>query len=110
VYIGTMGLRYLFHRVARFVAIANEELGGVHLRILTRTDTIAVTTMLRDAGVRDDSWSMDCVAHEKMPEELANQAEDASGRERNYRTEYEGLWVNFHFSWSSRVEPWCGRF
>jgi glycosyltransferase involved in cell wall biosynthesis len=73
VYIGSMGLRYLFHRVARFVAIAREELGGVCLRVLTRTDPVTVAAMIREAGLPADGWSLDSVSHENMPAELAEQ-------------------------------------
>ncbi|HEX3151785.1 MAG TPA: glycosyltransferase [Gemmataceae bacterium] len=73
VYIGTMGLRYLFHRVARFVAVAREELGTVRLRVLTRTDPAEVTATLRAAGLPDHAWSLGSVPHLQMPCELAHQ-------------------------------------
>lgn len=73
VYIGTMGLRYLFDRVARFAAVAHDELGGVRLRVLTRTDPAAVAAAVRKSGLPDSAWSVDNVPHYRMPAELAAQ-------------------------------------
>src|SRR5262249_54924814 len=36
VYIGSIGYRYIFDRVARFAAVAHDEIGPVRLRVLTK--------------------------------------------------------------------------
>ncbi len=73
VYIGSIGLRYVFDKVARFVAVAHRELGGVQLRVLTRTDPAIVNATLRSAGVPEGTWSIDSVPHRAMPGELLAQ-------------------------------------
>lgn len=73
VYIGSIGGRYIFDRVARFVAAAHRELGDLRLRVLTGTEPAAVETMLREGGVPEGAWSIACVPHESMPGELAEQ-------------------------------------
>jgi glycosyltransferase involved in cell wall biosynthesis len=71
IYIGAIGLRYLFDRVARFAAVAARELGRVHLRVLTRTDPELVRTLVEQSGLAGDAWDLDCVPHAAMPAELA---------------------------------------
>jgi len=70
VYIGTIGLRYLFDRVARFAAVAAQELGSLNLRILSRTEPKLVETLVKQSGLSEDAWTLDCVPHSAMPAEL----------------------------------------
>lgn len=69
-YIGSIGGRYIFDHVARFVAAAARELRGVDLQVLTRTEPEWVDAMLRKAGVPDGSWSVDYVQHCEVPQAL----------------------------------------
>jgi glycosyltransferase involved in cell wall biosynthesis len=71
IYIGVIGLRYLFDRVARFAAVAAQELGQVHLRVLTRTDPEVVRNLVEPSGLVREAWDLDCVPHAAMPAELA---------------------------------------
>lgn len=73
IYIGTIGLRYIFDRVARFVAVAQQELGPTRLRVLTRADAGMVGATLKSAGVNEGSWTIDSVPHQLIPGELAAQ-------------------------------------
>jgi glycosyltransferase involved in cell wall biosynthesis len=72
-YIGSIGLRYIFDRVARFVAVAAGEVGPVRLRVLTGADHGLVQSTLRAGGLADGAWSIDRVPHARMPAELAAQ-------------------------------------
>lgn len=71
IYIGSVGLRYIVDKLARFVAVAAETSGGVHLRILSRADRQLVASMMAQGGLRDDQWSLDAKAHSEIPRELA---------------------------------------
>jgi glycosyltransferase involved in cell wall biosynthesis len=71
VYSGSVGGRYILDKVGRFVSIANEVLGRVHLEVLTRTDRETVAGMLRRSGLKDDLWSMASVPYSSMPERLS---------------------------------------
>jgi glycosyltransferase involved in cell wall biosynthesis len=70
VYIGSVGLRYLFDRVARFAAVANETLDGARLRVLSRAPGEEIGRVLLGSGLPADSWSVGCVAHPDIPREL----------------------------------------
>ncbi len=72
-YIGSIGHRYIFDRIARFVGAACRELGRVRLRVLTRTAPAAVNAALRAADVPEGAWSVNSVAHAAVPAELARQ-------------------------------------
>lgn len=71
VYTGSIGYRYLFEKVARFCKVAAQELGGLRLRVLTRTDPRLVAQILRSSGLAEESWSVEAKPYEAMPEELA---------------------------------------
>lgn len=73
IYIGSIGQRYIFDRIGRFVAAAYRELGNVRLRVLTRTEPKIVDATLRDGGVPEGSWSVASVAHPAVPGELKTQ-------------------------------------
>jgi len=73
VYIGSIGGRYLFKRVAEFAATAYRRLGRVSLRVLTGTERGSVEAVLRDSGLPRDAWSIESVPHSSMPEELSRQ-------------------------------------
>jgi glycosyltransferase involved in cell wall biosynthesis len=72
-YIGSIGHRYIFDRIGRFVAVACRELRNLRLRVLTRTDPAVVDTMLRDGGVPEGAWSVASVPHAAVPGELRAQ-------------------------------------
>jgi glycosyltransferase involved in cell wall biosynthesis len=71
VYIGAIGLRYLFDRAARFAAVAAQELGPLDLRVLSRTEPGLVESLVEQSGLPRDAWTLDCVPHSAMPAELA---------------------------------------
>jgi glycosyltransferase involved in cell wall biosynthesis len=71
VYTGAVGGRYVLDRVGRFVAVARERLGPVRLRVLTRADPGLVAELLGRGGLPQEAWSVDRLAHEAMPAELA---------------------------------------
>ena len=73
VYLGAVGGRYLFAEVARFVAVAREEFGRVHLRALTGADPAVVRAALDAAGLPPECWSLARVPHDAVPAELADQ-------------------------------------
>lgn len=73
VYIGSIGGRYVFDQIARFVAIAGEEFRSTRFRVLTRTPPAEVDQMLSAEGVPDGDWSVDCVPHSEVSAELAGQ-------------------------------------
>jgi glycosyltransferase involved in cell wall biosynthesis len=73
IYIGSIGYRYIFDRIARFVAVACRELGDVQFRVLTRTEPTVVENTLRQAGVAEGTWSVNAVPHAAVPGELARQ-------------------------------------
>lgn len=73
VYIGSIGYRYLFERIARFVAAAARELGPVRLRVLTGADPTVVDATLRQAGLPVGSWSVQAVPHSAVASELVTQ-------------------------------------
>lgn len=71
VYLGAVGGRYLFRDVARFVAVAREEFGRVHLLVLTGADPSDVRSCLNAAGLPEECWSVASVPHSAVPAELA---------------------------------------
>jgi glycosyltransferase involved in cell wall biosynthesis len=75
IYIGSIGGRYIFDRVARFVAVACRLLPSVRLRVLTKLDPVVVGSLLKENGVPESVFSVASVSHAAVPEEL--QAHDA---------------------------------
>ena len=73
VHSGSIGGRYMFDQVARFVSLASKEMGKLHLRVLTPADPIMVSSILSASGLADRDWSIDRVAREAMPGELRRQ-------------------------------------
>ncbi|MEK6406923.1 MAG: glycosyltransferase [Acidobacteriota bacterium] len=73
VYVGSVGGRYRLDKAAKFVSIAQRELGLTHLRVLTRQEPGLVASMLGAGGLSDDSWSTDSVHYSAMPRELEEQ-------------------------------------
>jgi len=71
VYLGAIGLRYLFHEAVRFAIVALQEVGDVHLRVMTRTDPVAVREVLDETGLRPRYWSLTSLPHSDVPDELA---------------------------------------
>jgi glycosyltransferase involved in cell wall biosynthesis len=71
VYVGNVGGRYGFDKIGRFVAEASRRVSRVNLRVLTMSDRHVVTSALSAAGLPSDCWSMDNVAHQAVPAELA---------------------------------------
>jgi glycosyltransferase involved in cell wall biosynthesis len=70
VYTGSIGARYRFDRAVQFASAAFRELGRVHLRVLTRQDRVVVEGVLASSGLPRQAWSVDCVPHGAMPDEL----------------------------------------
>jgi glycosyltransferase involved in cell wall biosynthesis len=73
IYIGSIGYRYIFDRISRFVAAAGRELCQVRLRVLTRTKPSVVDAALCEGGVPEGTWSVASVPHASVPGELAGQ-------------------------------------
>lgn len=71
IYIGSIGLRYIVDRLARFAAVADTVAGGIQLRILSRADRNLVTSMMRSGGLTADQWTLDAKPHDAIPAELA---------------------------------------
>ena len=72
VYAGSVGGRYGLGRIGRFAAIASRE-KNLHLRILTRSEPMLVSSMLEASGLSNAAWSIDSVPYRRMPDELASQ-------------------------------------
>jgi glycosyltransferase involved in cell wall biosynthesis len=72
VYIGSVGGRYRLDAIGRMVAVARHQVDQVHLRVLTRTEPGRVGSILSSNGLPDDAWSVDCVPHAAIPEELSH--------------------------------------
>lgn len=70
VYVGSIGLRYLFDRAVAFAAVTSEELGRVRLSVLTRADRASVGRVLGASELPATAWSVDTVPHAAMPKEL----------------------------------------
>lgn len=73
VYIGSIGGRYLFDKVGRFVAVASREIKRIHFRVLTRAEPDLIDSMLQASGLPLGSWSVDEVPHTAIPYELSSQ-------------------------------------
>jgi glycosyltransferase involved in cell wall biosynthesis len=73
VYLGSVGARYQLGGVARFALIASRMWSWCHLRILSRSDPSLVENLVGKAGLPRAAWSLDRVAHERIPEELGGQ-------------------------------------
>jgi len=73
VYAGSIGGRYRLERVAEFAATAHRRLGRVSLRVLTPAPQERALDILRASGLPREAWSLDSVAHEKVPGELSRQ-------------------------------------
>jgi glycosyltransferase involved in cell wall biosynthesis len=71
VYVGSVGNRYMFDRVAEFAAAAYGRLGKVTLRVLTRTPRNTIEDIVRRSGLPSELMSVECVPHARMAEELA---------------------------------------
>jgi glycosyltransferase involved in cell wall biosynthesis len=71
IYIGSVGLRYIVDKLARFVAAAGQVAGGVNLRILSRAERSLVAVMMQSGGLSADQWSLDARSHAAIPAELA---------------------------------------
>jgi glycosyltransferase involved in cell wall biosynthesis len=73
VYSGSIGGRYIFDDLARFISRASEALGKLHLRVLTFADPVMVGSSLSRSGLARSAWSIDRVAREAIPELLLQQ-------------------------------------
>lgn len=71
VYSGSVGGRYILDRVGRFVSIAAEVLGDLHLQVLSRAEPSLVGSMLHEGGLPQSAWSMESVPYNSMPSRLA---------------------------------------
>jgi glycosyltransferase involved in cell wall biosynthesis len=69
-YSGSIGGRYRFDDAVRFAAVARQEVGRVHLRVVTRTEHHVVETSLATSGLPRATWSVDSRPHAEMPDEL----------------------------------------
>lgn len=72
-YVGSIGRRYLFHRVARFAAVATQSWDRVEFRVLTPAPPDEVAAVLLKAGMPDGSFSVGRVPPGKVPSELVAQ-------------------------------------
>ena len=73
VYVGSVGGRYCFERIARFAFITSQQ-RKIHLRVLTQTDRKTVLPILTASGLPDEAWSVGRVPYQSMPDELAQQS------------------------------------
>lgn len=71
-YVGSVGGRYDFEGIGRFVSFLAREV-KLHLRIVSRSERSLVETILDKSGLPDDAWSMNSIAYRDMPNELASQ-------------------------------------
>jgi glycosyltransferase involved in cell wall biosynthesis len=70
VYVGSIGFRYLFERIAAFASVAREDLGRVRLSVLTHADRATAEATLRSSGLPASAWSLGRVPHSTMPGQL----------------------------------------
>lgn len=73
IYIGSIGRRYWLDKIGQFVAVAAEEVGKVHLRVVSRTEKTLIASMLAAGGLSEQHWSYDSVPYAAMPTQLAQQ-------------------------------------
>jgi glycosyltransferase involved in cell wall biosynthesis len=73
VYVGSVGRRHLMDKIGRFVAVAVQEIGNVHLRVLSQTEKSVVTSMLEGSELSESSWSYASVPHAEIPTQLKHQ-------------------------------------
>jgi glycosyltransferase involved in cell wall biosynthesis len=73
VYVGSVGRRHLMDKIGRFVAVAAQEIGNVHLRVLSQTEKSVVTSMLEASGLSESNWSYASVPHAEIPAQLRHQ-------------------------------------
>lgn len=73
IYIGSVGRRYWLDKIGKFVAIAAEEMGNVHLRVLSRMEKSFVASMLAAGGLSESDWSYDSIPYAAVPAQLAQQ-------------------------------------
>lgn len=70
IYVGGVGGRFRLDKIARFVAVANEELGNAHLRVLSYVEHEVAAELVHAGCLPDDRWSIDCVPFDAVPTEL----------------------------------------
>lgn len=73
VYVGSVGRRHLMDKIGRFVAVAAQEIGNVHLRVISQTAKSTVAAMLEAGGLPESNWSYDSVRHTEIPSQLKHQ-------------------------------------
>lgn len=73
IYIGSVGRRYWLDKIGRFAAVAAQEIGNIHLQVLSRMEKSLISSMLEDSGLSESQWSYDCVPHTEIPAHLAQQ-------------------------------------
>lgn len=73
VYVGSVGRRHLMDKIGRFVAVAVQEIGNVHLRVLSQTEKSVVTSMLEAGGLSESHWSYSFVPHAEIPDQIKHQ-------------------------------------
>jgi glycosyltransferase involved in cell wall biosynthesis len=71
IYIGSVGGRYRLDLMARFVAKALGHNKRAHLLVLTQTQPELAGSILKSSGLPDRAWSVDAIAHQDMPGQLA---------------------------------------
>lgn len=72
VYMGSVGGRYIFDRIGRFVAVAGQDVKRAQLRVLTRAPADLIKSILNKSGLPDSAWSLGSFPHSRMPEQLAD--------------------------------------
>jgi glycosyltransferase involved in cell wall biosynthesis len=73
VYVGSVGRRHLLDKIGGLVAVAAQEVGKVHLHVLSQTDKSIVTSMLEAGGLSESNWSYASVPHAEIPQQLKQQ-------------------------------------
>jgi glycosyltransferase involved in cell wall biosynthesis len=70
IYLGSVGLRYRLDDAGRFVAAVRRLQPDTTLTVVSRADTALVTSMLDDAGLHRDAWTLKELPHREVPAEL----------------------------------------
>lgn len=73
VYVGSVGRRHLMDKIGRFVGVIAQEVGNVHLRVLSQTEKSVVRPMLEASGLSESQWSYASVTHAEIPTQLEDQ-------------------------------------
>ncbi len=72
VYIGNVGPRYILNKIGEFTATLQKVDSKVKLQIYSKTDIDFITTVLDDADLPREAWSLEAIAYSEMASHLIN--------------------------------------